>query len=143
MKIIDMNNLWVGYNKVENFQVLICANDEEEAQIIANEYKSDSNFEGDFTISEFTNPNTTFDCDYILCKSQTMSDINNKDTGFAIKNKNGNYYTGYNNWDEQLRKAKIYHDIKYAKQICEDKRFIDKNPYIVNVTTLETGEYHE
>ena len=38
-----------------------------------------------------------------------MNNIN--DFAYAIKDKNGFYYIGYNQWDKQLRKAKLYHSI--------------------------------
>ena len=51
MKITNMTNLWIGYNCKEDFRVLICAEDEIEAQRIANEYCSDNKMEGEFEIS--------------------------------------------------------------------------------------------
>ena len=54
-----------------------------------------------------------------------MNNIN--DFAYAIKDKNGFYYIGYNQWGKQLRKAKLYHSIFYANQIKEDNRFISKN----------------
>ena len=66
MKITDMNNLWVGYNKTEDFRILICAEDENTAADIADNYCRDSKMIGMFEILEFTNTNTRFDCDYIL-----------------------------------------------------------------------------
>lgn len=38
------------------------------------------------------------------------------DNGYVIKNSDGLYFTGYNQVSNQLRKAKIYHSIRYAEQ---------------------------
>ncbi len=69
MKITDLNNLYVGYNKDEDFRILICALDVQEAHEIAAEYGSDGGFEGDWEISEFTDINQKFDCDYVVTYS--------------------------------------------------------------------------
>jgi hypothetical protein len=66
MKVNDMTNLWVGYSEEDDFRVLICALDLEEAQEIADEYLSDTHLEGAFVITEYEDVNTHFDCDYIL-----------------------------------------------------------------------------
>lgn len=66
MKITQLTNLYVGHNKEENFTVLICALDEEEAADIARQYKVDSLMKGNFEITEFTHTDITFDCDYVL-----------------------------------------------------------------------------
>ena len=66
MKVTALNNLWVGYNEKENFRILICADDIHEANDIANSYRLDSHMDGEFEISEFTDINTQFDCNYVL-----------------------------------------------------------------------------
>lgn len=66
MKINELSNLWVGRNAVEDFTVLICALDEEEAAKVAESYRTDSNMEGRFDISELDNLDVKFDCDYVL-----------------------------------------------------------------------------
>lgn len=38
---------------------------------------------------------------------------------FVIKFKDGTYYNGYNGWDSQLRKAKIYVSIKKCKESAD------------------------
>lgn len=58
---------------------------------------------------------------------------------FAVKSKDNKYYCGYNHWDEQLRKAKLYHWYKMAKEIADDIRFMELEPYIVHVTIVENG----
>ena len=45
-------NLFVGYNEIENFTILICAFDEDEAADLAREYCSDSKFRGSFEIKK-------------------------------------------------------------------------------------------
>ena len=65
MKITDIKGLFVGYNETEDFRVLICAEDESEAQEIANQYRCDSKLEGEFKIGELEG-NERFDCDYVL-----------------------------------------------------------------------------
>ena len=70
MKVNELTNLWVGYNATEDFRILICALDTEEAQEIANEYRFDTNMEGTFEITEFDNTETHFDCDYVLTGGQ-------------------------------------------------------------------------
>lgn len=68
MKVTDMNNLFVGANKAEDFKVLICAQDHDEAAAIAESYRADSSMGGMFEISEFDDADTKFDCDYVLAK---------------------------------------------------------------------------
>lgn len=65
MKITDMNNLWIGRNEEEDFNILICANEEKEAQEIADEYARDMRMEGKFIIGDF-DIDTRIDCDYIV-----------------------------------------------------------------------------
>ena len=64
-----------------------------------------------------------------------MNNIN--DFAYAIKDKNGFYYIGYNQQDKQIRKSKLYHSIFYANQIKEDNRFISKGLSIVKVSIEE------
>ena len=64
-----------------------------------------------------------------------MNNIN--DFAYAIKDKNGFYYIGYNQWDKQLRKAKLYHSIFYANQNKEDNKFISRELSIVKVSMEE------
>lgn len=65
MKVIDMTNLWMGCNYEEDFNILICANEEKEAQRIADEYLADTRMKGKFIICDF-DIDTRIDCDYIL-----------------------------------------------------------------------------
>lgn len=59
---------------------------------------------------------------------------------FAIKDRNGNYYTGYSTWSNQLRKAKLYNSYKWAKEIRDDVRFIERDTFIIKVRTTELDE---
>ncbi len=70
MCITDMTNLFVGYNETEDFRILICALDAQEAYEIANEYRFDTNMNGQFEITELTDINTKFDCDYVVTGGQ-------------------------------------------------------------------------
>ena len=60
-----------------------------------------------------------------------------RDRVLAVKDKDGNYYTGYNKWDKQLRKAKLYHSYKYAKEMVDDIRFIEHEAFMVSVDIIE------
>lgn len=69
--------------------------------------------------------------------------MNNYDTDdfvFAVKDRDGFYYTGMNKWDKQLRKASLYRQYKYAKEMCDDIRWIERDTYIVRVRILELNE---
>lgn len=61
-------NLFIGYNREEDFRILICAFDEEEALELANEYRFDAGLEGHFEIEEIEDEitNIHFDCDYVI-----------------------------------------------------------------------------
>ena len=61
---------------------------------------------------------------------------------FAVKDRNGCYYTGYNAWSNQLRKAKLYNSYKWAKEIRDDIRFMERDTFIVKVRTIELDECH-
>lgn len=65
-------NLFMGYNKEEDFRILICAFSKEEAADIAREYAVDSKLEGEFEITAFEEDITEmyFDCDYIIAGGQ-------------------------------------------------------------------------
>ena len=47
------------------------------------------------------------------------------DTGYVLKNSDNQYFIGYNQISDQLRKAKIYHSEKYANN-CIDE--LARNP---------------
>ena len=61
-------NLFIGYNEEEDFRILICAFDKEEAQELADEYRFVSNLSGHFETSELEGKidDIHFDCDYVI-----------------------------------------------------------------------------
>lgn len=65
---------------------------------------------------------------------------NTDDFVFVIKDREGYYFIGFNKWDKQLRKAKLYHSYKYAKEIRDDVRFIERDTFIVRVRITELEE---
>ena len=64
---------------------------------------------------------------------------NTDDLVYAVKDSNGNYFIGYNHWDKQIRKAKLYRSYKYAKETMDDSRFADREKSIVQVRITEVG----
>ena len=65
---------------------------------------------------------------------------NTDDFAFAVKDREGYYFIGLNKWDKQLRKAKLYHSYKYAKETRDDVRFIERDTFIVRVRITELEE---
>lgn len=64
---MTFTNLYIGYNKEEDFRILICAFDEVEAKELSDEYRCDSNMQGCFEITEADKiDNIHFDCDYVI-----------------------------------------------------------------------------
>lgn len=61
-------NLFIGYNEEEDFRILICAFDKEEAQELADEYRFDAKLNGHFEIFEIEEKidDIHFDCDYVI-----------------------------------------------------------------------------
>ena len=57
---------------------------------------------------------------------------------FAMKSNDGSYWTGCNQWDKQIRKAKLFVSIKYANEVV--KRYQERNPKIVKVEIREVQE---
>lgn len=65
-----------------------------------------------------------------------------EDIAFAIKADDRSYYTGLG-WDKQIRKAKLYHSFKYAKDIRDAKGYQDLSPKIVRVRIIwEESDYN-
>lgn len=54
---------------------------------------------------------------------------------YTVKFEDGSYWSGYNNSDKQLRKAKLFISLKYANEVI--KRFPQHNPQIVKVEVKE------
>lgn len=57
---------------------------------------------------------------------------------FAVKSNDGSYWTGYNQWDKQIRKAKLFVSMKYANEVV--KRYQKLNPKIVKIEIREVQE---
>lgn len=81
--------------------------------------------------ADYKIPDACFDCGYMNGKGGKMIEkpIVKEPTLYIVKNKNGEYFCGYNHWDKQLRKAKLYVSKKYAEEAanfrgekCEIKR---------------------
>lgn len=71
MKITELNNLWVAFNKDEDFRVLVVASDLEEACDLIREYANDSHLEGIWDVKELSEVkdelnDLRFDCDYVI-----------------------------------------------------------------------------
>lgn len=69
-----------------------------------------------------------------------MSDRLTDDFVYAVKDRDGYYFTGYNQWDKQIRKAKLYRSYKYAKETRDNHRFIERDTFIVQVRIIELDE---
>ena len=65
---------------------------------------------------------------------------NTKDIAYAVKSKNGLYYAGFNKWEDQIRKAKLYHQTRYAQEIIDDRRFVEHEATIVKIEICEVEE---
>lgn len=63
------------------------------------------------------------------------------DICFAVKDEDGFYWCGLNEWDKQLRKAKLFHSYKYAAEI-RDNRYKERMPKIVQVEIKEIKDYN-
>lgn len=60
------------------------------------------------------------------------------DSGYVVKDTNTKeYFCGMNKWDKQLRKAQIYHSIRYANQTMNSSRFAKRNLVSVRVEIRE------
>ena len=57
------------------------------------------------------------------------------DICYAVKDENGFYWCGYNKWENQIRKAKLFHSLKYANEVVI--RYQNKNPITVKVRITE------
>lgn len=66
-----------------------------------------------------------------------MPNNNTDDFCYAVKDRNGFFFIGYNHWDKQLRKAKLYHQHKMAKEVRDNVRFIAHDTFIVRVRITE------
>ena len=69
-----------------------------------------------------------------------MSNNLTDDIVFAVKDRDGYYYIGYNQWNKQIRKAVLYRSYEYAKEIRYDRRFMERDTFIVRVRITELDE---
>lgn len=65
---MQFTNVFLGYNKKEDFRILISAWSKAEAETLAEEYQKDAGLQGHFDISEAPEriDDIRFDCDYII-----------------------------------------------------------------------------
>lgn len=56
----------------------------------------------------------------------------------VVQSENGGFWCGMNSWDVQLRKAQIFHSLKYAGDVV--KRFNQYNCKILEVSMSIIGE---
>lgn len=67
-------------------------------------------------------------------------DKNTDDIVFAVKDRKGYYYAGYDQWEKQVRKAKLYISYNYAKAARDNIKFIEHDTFIVRVRIMELDE---
>ena len=75
MFINELENIYIGYNRREDFRILIFSHDEDEAYETAEGYRKDAGMEGEFEISELPKDiddlkYLNFDCDYAISSSE-------------------------------------------------------------------------
>ncbi len=65
----------------------------------------------------------------------------NQDSGYILKNENDVYYCGLC-FDKQLRKVKIYHSLRYAKEAIENikERYPEYRDSIWKIIKVEIRE---
>lgn len=62
---------------------------------------------------------------------------------FVVKDISTNqYWCGYNTWDKQLRKAKIFTSYTWAVETRDNSRFIKRDTRIFTVEIKELDEYN-
>lgn len=72
-----------------------------------------------------------------LCFRTRLLNSPSIDAVYAVKDKDGNYYCGYNAWDPQIRKAKFYHWLSKAEEMRDDRRFVERKASIVKAQIVE------
>jgi hypothetical protein len=88
MQIFDLINLYVGYNELEDFTVLIKAEDAQEAQRCIVNYALDSGFDFDNILYWHVRPvtakdvDTQFDCDRIISLEEVLEDYKREKESF-------------------------------------------------------------
>lgn len=85
--LASFTNLFIGYNKEENFRILICAWDESEAEELAEGYRIDAKMDGKFVISEpqTDDCNDAYSCDYVISSGDNHEGLINRNDYVAIK----------------------------------------------------------
>lgn len=65
---MGFTNLFIGYNREEDFRILICTDDEFIAREMAEIYRVEAGLEGKFEIEELKDEVIAmrFDCDYVI-----------------------------------------------------------------------------
>lgn len=63
------------------------------------------------------------------------------DICFAVKDENGFYWCGLNKWEDQLRKAQLFHSWKWAVEV-RDKKCGARSTKIVKVRITEECDYN-
>lgn len=66
------------------------------------------------------------------------------DVVFALKDIDGNYFTGFEHsngyWNKQIRKAKFYHSEKWASNVLDDIRNRTRVAKVIKVMIMEEDE---
>ena len=57
---------------------------------------------------------------------------------YVVQFEEGAFWCGYNQWDKQLRKAKVFHSLKFAKDIVS--RYKEYSPRILEISMNIIGE---
>jgi len=60
------------------------------------------------------------------------------DFGYVLKTENDEYYCGFNQFNEQLRMAKIYHSKKYAEESRQTME--NRTGYAITLRCIEIME---
>lgn len=60
----------------------------------------------------------------------------NKKTYVVQCTKDGTYWCGLNHWDKQLRKAQMFHSLKYANDVCSAYAEVDPKLVEVNLSIV-------
>lgn len=89
MFIIEMNNLYAGYNRTHDYKILILADDEFEAAQNASDFGKNAMMSGDWEILYLTDLKTKFDYSYVVTKENLKKGIIS-DNGSIFKQSNRN-----------------------------------------------------
>lgn len=67
--------------------------------------------------------------------------MSNEKKMYVIQADDGMFYCGMKYWDKQLRKAKIYHSLSYARDVAD--AYNECNCKILEVTMAICGEVQD